>query len=227
MVYKVRKNDLGITQPQVFRVSKNGAGFTLIEIVIALAVFTVGIMAAFTLSLSNINNARDNYNRVVAANLAREGLEMVRNTRDNNWRLIDDNQLCGSDLCLWNNDLDGNFLTVEYTGNLNSNICLGDTSLNDCACVADRSCLLYSNVDNFYDHDTNGTDTNMYRVIHLLDICLDEGPPTVESTILGSDSCDNYGLDHIGIVATARVSWNDGSNVKYVDVAETFYNWRR
>ena len=63
----------------------NKQGFTLLEVLLALSVLSVGIMAAFTLALANLNTARDNYQRIRAANLAREGLELARNVRDTNW----------------------------------------------------------------------------------------------------------------------------------------------
>lgn len=60
-------------------------GFTLVEGMIALTVISVGLIATLTLSISNILTALENERRAVAANLAREGLEVVRNQRDGNW----------------------------------------------------------------------------------------------------------------------------------------------
>ena len=41
--------------------SSQVGGFTLLELVIALGVFTTGIVAAFTLALSNLNLAKQNF----------------------------------------------------------------------------------------------------------------------------------------------------------------------
>ena len=60
-------------------------GFTLIETIVAVGVITVGLVSALTLitnSLFYVSNIGD---RLVAANLAAEGLEVARNIRDNNW----------------------------------------------------------------------------------------------------------------------------------------------
>ena len=97
-------------------------GFTLVELIIALGVFSAGIMAAFTLALAGLNISKDNYARIQAANLAREGIELVRNQRDSNWLKIDANEDCdeGTDdleFCDWNENLDYGYYTVDlYEG---------------------------------------------------------------------------------------------------------------
>ena len=60
-------------------------GFTIIELVISifiLSVAIVGIFSAFSMMVLLTNNASD---RLTAAYLAQEGVEIIRNIRDNNW----------------------------------------------------------------------------------------------------------------------------------------------
>ena len=60
-------------------------GFTLIETIVAVGIIVIGLVSALTLitnSLFYVSNIGD---RLVAANLAAEGLEVARNIRDNNW----------------------------------------------------------------------------------------------------------------------------------------------
>lgn len=60
-------------------------GFTLLETIVAVGLIIVGLVAALgliTTSLFYISNIQD---RLVAANLIAEGIEVVRNIRDNNW----------------------------------------------------------------------------------------------------------------------------------------------
>jgi len=64
---------------------QNMAGFTLLETIVAVGLIVVGLVAALTLitnSLFYVSNIQD---RLVAANLTTEGIEVVRNIRDNNW----------------------------------------------------------------------------------------------------------------------------------------------
>jgi len=61
------------------------SGFTLLETIVAVGLIVVGLVSALALittSLFYVSNIQD---RLAAANLAAEGIEVVRNIRDNNW----------------------------------------------------------------------------------------------------------------------------------------------
>lgn len=60
-------------------------GFTLLETIVAVGLIVVGLVSALALittSLFYVSNIQD---RLAAANLMAEGLEVTRNIRDNNW----------------------------------------------------------------------------------------------------------------------------------------------
>lgn len=60
-------------------------GFTLLEVIAAIFILTVGIGSAFTLisqTLSAVSLVRE---RLIASYLVQEGIEIVRNIRDGNW----------------------------------------------------------------------------------------------------------------------------------------------
>lgn len=61
------------------------AGQTLLETIIAIGIILVGVLGTIALVIANMQAARQGIDRVTAANLAREGLEVVRNMRDGNW----------------------------------------------------------------------------------------------------------------------------------------------
>lgn len=66
-------------------------GFTLIELIIAifiLAVAVIGVYNAFSLMVVLTSDISD---RLVASYLVQEGMEIVRNVRDNNWMSSADN----------------------------------------------------------------------------------------------------------------------------------------
>lgn len=58
------------------------AGFTLVETLVALSIFTFSIIGLISMTASGINNTNYAKNKVTAAWLASEGVEMVRNIRD-------------------------------------------------------------------------------------------------------------------------------------------------
>ncbi|MBI5912825.1 type II secretion system protein [Candidatus Azambacteria bacterium] len=60
-------------------------GFTLLESMVAIAIFTVGISTAVFVITQSINVGTRTKNKIIAANLTQEGIEAVRNIRDRNW----------------------------------------------------------------------------------------------------------------------------------------------
>lgn len=69
---------------RIANISSN-SGFTLVETIVAVGIIIIGLVSALTLvtnSLFYVSNIQD---RLIAANLAVEGIEVVRNLRDMNW----------------------------------------------------------------------------------------------------------------------------------------------
>lgn len=68
------------------------AGFTLVEVIVALTVVTIGILSTVVIANVTVTASNTNQKQVQAANLAREGVELVRNIRDGNWAIFQQNQ---------------------------------------------------------------------------------------------------------------------------------------
>jgi hypothetical protein len=68
-----------------FKQKKTRRAFSLGEVLVAAFVLTVGLTATTALIVSSIGNAYDNRDAVIAAELAQEGVELVRNVRDQNF----------------------------------------------------------------------------------------------------------------------------------------------
>ena len=60
-------------------------GFTLLETIVAVGLITVGLISALALISSSLFYVSSIEDRLIAANLAGEGIEVVRNIRDSNW----------------------------------------------------------------------------------------------------------------------------------------------
>lgn len=58
-------------------------GFSLIEIIITLAILMLGLGAVTTLMVSNIFASKDASSQLIAMGLAEEGIEIVRNFKEN------------------------------------------------------------------------------------------------------------------------------------------------
>lgn len=63
----------------------NRTGETLAESIIALSILAIGITFAGTIMAMSLGNVTSSKGRVLAVNIAREGIEAVRNIRDTNW----------------------------------------------------------------------------------------------------------------------------------------------
>ncbi|MEA2098068.1 MAG: prepilin-type N-terminal cleavage/methylation domain-containing protein [Patescibacteria group bacterium] len=60
-------------------------GFSLIEIIFAIGIITVGLVSVLSLFVYNIKIGINNKNKLIAIYLANESVEIVRQQRDNNW----------------------------------------------------------------------------------------------------------------------------------------------
>lgn len=61
------------------------SGFTLVEILISAFILTVAVGSVMALIMTNLQAISGTKRSVVAANLAQEGVEIVRALRDTNW----------------------------------------------------------------------------------------------------------------------------------------------
>ena len=68
--------------------SKKGAGFTILELIMAIFVMTVGVLGAYAVVQQIIVYTLVSSSRLTAAYLAQEGIEIVRNIRDTNWLTV-------------------------------------------------------------------------------------------------------------------------------------------
>ena len=214
---------------------KKQTGFTILEMLLALAVLSVGIMATFTLSLANLNTAKDNYQRILAANLAREGMEIVRNIRDSNWLKMEKNltdcngtELPGETPCTWDFGLDVEIAQVDY---LNTALLTPIYSVPDVEeCFFTEKCRLGLAVDNTYNHQPDGVDSNFARLVLLQAICFDNGileysddPVKISADLTCVEG--NF-KEKIGIRVTSQVYWQTAGQGHTVEVVEDLYNWR-
>ena len=120
-------------------------GFSFVEVMVSVFILTIGIVAVLDLMAKNIKNSTDSRDSIIASELAQEGVELIRNVRDNYFT-------AGggiSNLGVRNNCI------IDYRGSLTCNF-IG---------FANRK-LYYKN--NFYVHDSSGSEeTKFYRKIDI------------------------------------------------------------
>lgn len=94
---------------------KKKSAFTFIEVIIAITVFAIGVLAVLRLITQNLVTLDNTQMRTTATFLAKEGIELVYNMRDSNldkllpWDCVLDENLSPDDfgaieeqnVCLW------------------------------------------------------------------------------------------------------------------------------
>ena len=63
----------------------------MVEVLMATVIFSIGFVALANLMLSSLKDSADSRNLIIASELAQEGVELVRNFRDNNIALATGN----------------------------------------------------------------------------------------------------------------------------------------
>lgn len=219
------------------RVNFGSGGFTLIETLISIVVFTIGIFAALGLSVSNYNDSQDNLDRIIATNLAREGIELIKNVRDSNWLKVDanDTAACGGSACTWNYGLNGttDYVVISYASTTPN--FLPACTLGTLNCVKNSAATRLSiNSTSYYVHSPDNP-SKYSRAIKLEKICLESDgeipvgtdPQNFEYLRSMSQDCNaSVGDSQIGLKLTSHVQWED-SSTKYIEIVDTLYNWRR
>ncbi len=200
-----------IVQNKIGKVSinTNADGFTLIEALVAISIFTVSILALVAVlsnSVANINYAKK---KVIATYLAQEGIEYIRNIRDT-YVLYPVVMSDGTGSDTWNDfrvevsscdvliakgcyfdDKDLDYLSTEQP--------ITKILVAECPSGVCPS-LLYDEASGKYNY-TTGETTDFIRKINVEQIKDDE------------------------LKITSTVSWTQGSGTYEVSFSENLFNW--
>lgn len=205
------------------------SGQSLLEVIIAIGIIVTVLFGVWVLFLSNYNTEREAETRIVAANLAREGIEAVKNLRDSNWIKINENATATGGL-LWswyqntsNGLLDFNIGTVADL--FGQDIYISSTPDEDSPLNK-----LYLNAAGYFDHNPAGTSTAYSRVLIFSPICC------IDALAGGDGKCDDYIFTtstscvgnkiKIGMDVISKVKWTVAGKPRAVIVEDQIFNWR-
>ncbi|MDP2709371.1 MAG: hypothetical protein Q8O93_05025 [bacterium] len=136
---------------------KNKQGISIIEVIAAIMIITIGMIGVLSLVIQNIKAQYINKNVLIASGLAQEGLELVRNIRDNNWLAEGNNWKLGDGVDPNTNITQDGEYAIDYS--------LGIIDVDDLA-----SARLYIDSNGFYTGAAAGNaPTDFYRLITVLD----------------------------------------------------------
>jgi len=132
---------------------KNKKGFSITEVLVVIFILSMGMLGVLSLTVQNIKSINLNKNKLIAVELAQEGLEFVKNIRDTNW-IKDD---------AWLNRINyasSSSYTIYYNSDGTKNPVIANVS--DIA-----NARLYLDSDGFYTHAPSTNLTPFYRLITI------------------------------------------------------------
>lgn len=142
-------------------------GFSIMEVMISMFVLSAGIVAVIQLFSSGFINSAADRDRIVAAGLAQEGLEIVKNIRDNtlvipgNLGFEGFSPVLGNDLCALDYT-DHSFINIGSTGSKHNCFPSSGDSQQKFSLMADGSGF-FSN-----PYNTDATSTKWARAIYIV-----------------------------------------------------------
>ncbi len=131
-------------------------GFTVIEAITAVFVLTIGVVGCTLLANQALSSSEISRSRLIAVNLAQEGIEIVRNIRDANW-------LAGQN---WNTGLSANSHEVKYDST-NSPIPCDITAAGTYCAWSEPGNYLKIDSNSNYNYDASGTTTTFKRKVTI------------------------------------------------------------
>ncbi len=133
-------------------------GFTLMEVIVAVGVIITALVTIIGLISFSISGIRLNKSKTIAFGLAQEGLEVVKNIRDNNW--LNNKRTAAN----WRDDLGAGDARVQY---------------NSKALMSFAAVPLRLSAEGLYQYD-EGSNTMFYRKISITYLNDDQIKVTVQ-----------------------------------------------
>ena len=200
----------------------NNKGYTLIEILITFSILVVGLIGYLALAVKTLALEPIGKDKLIATELAQEGIEIIRNIRDTNW--MDDT--VSFDYGLFN--------ALDYTLVVNYDTSVDDL-INDASDYFGPQQIDSINTELYYDSLTDNylhlfvpptadqKKTKFKRLIKTEPICDCFTCCTVDNICQSGDNCGDD--DKIGIQITSLVQWKSKGLNYQVEVIEQIYDW--
>ena len=203
----IKQKNKGFTRTPKLGVTPKGGGFTLVETLVAVSIFTMSVLTLIIILSQGITSINYAKRKIIAGYLAQEGIEYIKNIRDTNvisastapvgWAAFKTQtaNCFSTDGCY----LDDNLL---FTGG--SSVTVKNLPYNACP-AAPSSCpqLLYDlgvNSNGRYNY-SSGSPSGFTRKI--------------TASLINSDE----------IKVTSDVSWVQGSGTQHIIFSENLFNW--
>lgn len=182
----------------LLKTNKNSKGFTLVETLIAISIFTISILGMISILSNGITDTNYAKDKIIATYLAQEGIEFVRNIRDDSVLYNTTNSGWSDFLNRTNNCIP---IGIDVLGcSMKDDL---STTDNFASCADFSNCELYINTGtNKYSSDPqSGDDSGFSRIITL-----------------------TSGVSPNKVTITSSVSWMQKSGRQTVSFTEDLFN---
>lgn len=203
---------------------RNQNGYTLLETIIALAVILSALAGPVSLIIRGIHNFSFSKNKIIAVNLAQEGIELIRVIRENNQICIEKEGRRNGPPRTWQTDYDGSIPSSLLGTNRTADAlairqysCGSVTIRNPTLANFGAACAttpLRINANGNYNY-TDGQPTIFSRCISITRPSGSESGPQ-GLTIPPADMMD------VALV----VSWLERDIQRSISLTERLYNWK-
>lgn len=228
---------------------KDQKGQSLIELSVAVSLISIALLAIVSLVTVGIVAQRRSVNYYIAINLAREAIEVARNSRDTNWLKIEKERQSGTPVTNWDDNLrEDNIYSAILR--FNPDDVFADTQSKF---IFDFIEIEQDAIKTIHKKNSEDPDTAVYldpatcplceatifkRLVNLKPICDNTGPNSPASLdncdqdpSLGYFICDNNGqcsddAPKIGIRVIVEMQWQEGGRTQNLELADDIYNWR-
>lgn len=198
--------------------NNNQKGQGLIEMLVAIAIILSAIVGGLSLMISSYNAEQQSSRRTVAANLAREAVEICRGLRDTAWI-----NRAAFESWFTNPDLDYTVVPSFDEGQMEWKLdAVPDVITDPAARIYQyKTGSLAGMMNNLSAHDAVATPFR--RGILMSPICWNSVTLT-ESTVGEGSRCTP--LETVGVKIQVRVEWSERGRTHGVNVEDRLYNWR-
>lgn len=180
----------------------NQKAFSLLEVVIVTTIFMFGISGISSLMLQNVQAQNYNFDYLTASMLAQEGIELVRNVRDENWLNPEYEKTIKWYEDIYKNSGSGDYHFVIYMNENDKRPYIDPSVVN----IDESGARLFidSGSNGFYQNNTSGKFSGFSRLV------------TTKSSVSNPEYLD----------VEVLVQWhNSGRTNKYITQTK-LYNWR-
>lgn len=197
-------------------------GFTLVEVIVMVTVTSVGLLSIMLVADRTVRTSDSNEQRVAGANLAREGIELVRAARDSNWQALSEQEEIAppqNQLQAWNCYAENQAQSFTVTQSTRKPACDGSFGSNQSSIVNYQA---YPNTGNGVPYFAGASTTATTTKSGTYRLCLNANQVFIPSPTGGLERCGS------GQTFYRRVSVQRGKNLgggQYNLLVKSYVTW--